>query len=60
MQDIEEWWLSTNYLTNFVAEYLTDGDVMGWNDFKVPTKVYDIEDTMLVQRIISSCYIHVE
>ena len=46
-QDIDEWWRSTNYLIYFVAEYLSDGDVVGRNDFKAPTKVYDIADTML-------------
>lgn len=47
VQDIDEWWHSTNYLIEFVAEYLSDGDVVGWNGFKAPTTVYDIADTML-------------
>ena len=47
VQDIDEWWYSTNYLITFVAEYLSDGDVSGWSEFKIPTKVYDIADTML-------------
>ena len=47
VQNIDEWWNSTNYLIEFAAEYLSDGDVVGWNDFKAPTKVYDVEDTML-------------
>lgn len=47
VQDIDEWWYSTNYLITFVAEYLSDGDVSGWSDFKAPTKVYDVADTML-------------
>ena len=47
VQDVEEWWNSTNYLISFVAQYLSDGEVAGWSDFKAPTKVYDVADTVL-------------
>lgn len=40
-------WRDANYLNGFVAEYLSDGYIRSWSDYKVPTKVTTIADTDL-------------
>lgn len=36
-----------NYLNDFVTEYLGDGYMSGWDDYKVSTKLYPISQTEL-------------
>lgn len=47
-------WYDANYLNRFVADFLTDGYLRDWNNYRVPTKVYPIADTELgsVQEIL--------
>ncbi|MCM1124580.1 MAG: ABC transporter permease [Eubacterium sp.] len=40
-------WQDGNYLSNFVADYLSDGYFRSWDRYKVPTRVYAIADTEL-------------
>ena len=40
-------WRDSNYLNEFVTEYLSDGYKRDWNDYKAPTEVYAIADTEL-------------
>ncbi len=37
----------TNFLNYFVMEYFSDGYFYGWDDYKVASRVYPIEDTEL-------------
>lgn len=41
------WWRDANYLNGFVADYLSDGYIMNWDDYRIPTKVCAIADTKL-------------
>ena len=38
------WWRDANYLNGFVADYLSDGFVKNWDNYRVPTIVYAIAD----------------
>lgn len=40
-------WTDGNYLNGFVADYLSDGYMGDWTDYKAPEKVYAINDTQL-------------
>lgn len=40
-------WRDANYLNGFVTDYLSDGYMRDWNNYKIPTIVYDIADTQL-------------
>lgn len=40
-------WRDANYLNGFVADYLSDGYMMSWDNYKAPTKVYGIAGTEL-------------
>ena len=41
------WWRDANYLNGFVADYLSDGFIMNWDSYHIPTGVYAIADTKL-------------
>ena len=41
------WWRDANYLNGFVADYLSDGFIMDWDTYCIPTGVYAIADTKL-------------
>ena len=48
--DVKEnhgWWKNVNYLNRFVADYLSDGYIRTWDDYRIPMEVYDIADTEL-------------
>ncbi len=40
-------WQDANCANGFVADYLSDGYMNGWDNYKVPTKVHRIADTEL-------------
>lgn len=40
-------WRDGNYLNGFVTDYLSDGYMRDWDNYKVPTKAYAIADTTL-------------
>lgn len=40
-------WQDSNYLNEFVTEYLSDGYNRDWNNYKAPAEVYAIADTEL-------------
>lgn len=40
-------WYDENYLNGFVADYLTDGYLHDWDNYRTPSKVYAIADTEL-------------
>ena len=41
------WSQNVNYLNRFVADYLSDGYIRTWDDYRIPTTVYAIADTEL-------------
>ena len=47
------WWRDANYLNGFVADYLSDGVIVDWDEYQIPTKVCAIADTKLgrIQRV---------
>lgn len=46
-------WRDGNYLNVFVTDYLSDGYLRDWNNYKAPTRTYAIADTELgeLQRV---------
>ena len=40
-------WRDSNYLNGFVTEYLSDGYMYSWDNYKAPTRAYPIADTEL-------------
>lgn len=40
-------WYDENYLNGFVADYLTDGYLYDWDNYKIPEKVRPLADTEL-------------
>lgn len=41
------WWRDANYLNEYVVHYLSDGYIVDWNEYEVPTRAYAIADTEL-------------
>ena len=41
------WWRDANYLNEYVVHYLSDGYIIDWTEYEVPTKAYAIADTEL-------------
>lgn len=45
VEDNYGWWRDANYLNGVVTSYFSDGYIMDWDNYQIPTRVYAIAET---------------